>query len=105
MGFKAHLDRRPFNKKFHEVEFKDSLKALFLPITLPERWDILCTAISNLAPASGLTSANVESSLLTEEVNKKNLDNTCSSTALVVNGRSKEKKKEESQGVSLVVAM
>lgn len=83
-----------------EVEFKDSVKALFLLITLPENWDIFCTAISNSAPASGLTSANVESSLLTEEVNTKNLDNTHGSTTLVVRGRSKDKKKGESRGKS-----
>lgn len=54
--------------------------------------------IDNSAPATGLTSSNVESSLLTEEVNKESLDNTCSSTALVVRERSKEKKKEKSMG-------
>ena len=46
----------------------------------------------------GLTSANVESSLLTEEVNRKNLDSNRGSTALVVRGRSKDKKKGESIG-------
>ena len=58
----------------HEVEFQDSVKALFLLITLPESSETFCTAISNSTPAVGLTSANVESSLLTEEVNRKNLD-------------------------------
>ena len=73
------------------------MKALFLLITLPKSWDIFCRAISNSALASGLTSANVESNLLTEEVNRKNLENTHSSIALVVRGRSKEKKKGESR--------
>ena len=66
------------------------MKALFLLITLPERWDTFRTAISNSAQASGLTSVNVESSLLTEEVNRKNLDSTRSGNALYVRGRSKE---------------
>lgn len=48
----------------------------------------------------GLTSANVESNLLTEEVNRKNLDSNQSSTALVVRGRSKDKKKQENRGKS-----
>ena len=73
------------------------MKALFLRITLPESWDVFCTTINNLTPTSGLTSTNVESSLLTEEVNKKNLDNTRSSTASVFRGRSKEKKKGEAE--------
>ena len=43
---------------------------------------------------SGLTSANVESSLLTEEVDRKNLDNTCSSgNAITMRGRSNDKGK------------
>ena len=83
-----------------EVEFPDSVKALFLLITLLESWDIFCTAINNSAPASGLTSANVESSLLTEEVNRKNLNNTRGSTALVVRGRSIDKKKWQNRGKS-----
>ena len=64
------------NLSAQDVEFEDSVKALFLLITLPESWDIFCTAISNSAPAGGLTATNVESSLLTEEVNRKNLNNT-----------------------------
>ncbi|MCO5611538.1 hypothetical protein L7F22_065791 [Adiantum nelumboides] len=33
-----------------EVEFEDLMKALFLLITLPKRWDIFSTAINNSAP-------------------------------------------------------
>ena len=43
--------------------------------------------------ANGLTSANVESNLLTEEVNRKNLDSTHGGNALYVKGRSKERGK------------
>ena len=56
-----------------EVEFPDSVKTLFLLITLLDSWDTFWTAISNSAPASGLIEANVASSLLTKEVNRKNL--------------------------------
>ena len=80
------------NLSAQDVEFEDSVKALFLLITLPESWDIFCTAISNSAPAGGLTATNVESSLLTEEVNRKNLNNTRGGSALVVRGRSDKKK-------------
>ena len=83
------------------------MKALFLLITLPESWETFCTAISNSAPAAtGLTSANVESSLLTEEVNRKNLDSNRGSTALVVREDQRtrrNKKAEASQEVSPVV--
>ncbi|MCO5582096.1 hypothetical protein L7F22_035986 [Adiantum nelumboides] len=78
-----------------EVEFEDSVKAVFLLITLLESGDIFCTWINNSAPASGHTSTNVESNLLTREVNKKNLDNTRSSNALLVKGRSNEKGKSK----------
>ena len=80
------------NLSAQDVEFEDSVKALFLLITLPESWDIFCIAISNSAPAGGLTVTNVESSLLTEEVNRKNLNNTRGGLALVVRGRSDKKK-------------
>ena len=42
----------------------------------------------------------MESNLLTEEVNKKNLDNTRGSSALVVRGRSTDKKKWQNKGKS-----
>ena len=76
-----------------EVEFSNSVKALFLLITLPDSWDTFWTAISISAPPSGLTKANVASSLLTEEVNRKNLDSTQSGTTLYVWGRSQDKGK------------
>ena len=92
----SHLNE--FNTIFsqlsaQEVEFADSMKALFLLIPLPKSWDTFRIAISNSAPASGLTSANVESSLLTKEVNKKNLDSTQGANALCVRGKSKERGK------------
>ena len=74
------------------------MKALFLLITLPESWDTFRTAISNSALASGLTSANVESNLLTKEVNRKIMDSTCGGNALYVRGRSKERSKSDDKG-------
>ena len=83
-----------------EIKFDDSVKAIFLLVTLPESWDTFRTAVSNSAPASGLTSANVESSLLTEEVNRKNLDSSRGSNALVVRGRSNDRGKSTKRGKS-----
>ena len=97
----SHLNE--FNTIFsqlsaQEVEFADSVKTLFLLITLPESWDTFRTAISNSTPASGLTSASEESSLLTEEVNKKNMDSTHGGNGLYVRGRSKERSKSDDKG-------
>ena len=83
------------------VNFEDSVKAMFLLVTLPESWDTFRTAISNSAPVDGLTCADVEGSLLTEEVNRKNLDpSRGSSNALFVRGRSQEKGKQNERGKS-----
>ena len=49
-----------------EVEFLDSIKALFLLITLSNIWDTFLKAISSFAPPSGLIEANVANSLLTK---------------------------------------
>lgn len=99
----SHLNE--FNTIFsqlssQEIKFGDFVKAIFLLVTLPESWDTFRTAISNFAPASGLTSANVESSLLTEEVNRKNLDSSRGSNALVVRGRSNDRGKSIERGKS-----
>ena len=83
-----------------EVEFPDSVKALFLLITLPDSWDIFQTAISNSAPPSGLIEENEASSLLTEEVNRKNLDCIQSGTTLYVWGRSQGKGKSQDRARS-----
>lgn len=99
----SHLNE--FNTIFsqlssQEIKFDDSVKAIFLQVTLPESWDTFRTAISNSAPASGLTSANVESSLLPEEVNRNNLDSSRGSNALVVRGRSNDRGKSAERGKS-----
>ena len=104
----SHLNE--FNTIFsqlsaQEIKFDDSVKAIFLLVTLPESWDTFCTTVSNSAPANGLTSANVESSLLIEEVNRKNLDNTCSSgNDLTLRGRSSETGKNQVNGGSHAVS-
>ena len=66
---------------------------MFLLVTLPESWETFRIALSNFAPATGLTSANVEGSLLTEEVNKKNSKPTKGGNVLVVRGGSNAKGK------------
>ena len=49
-------------------------------------------------PTSGLMFANVESNLLIEEVNKKNMHSTRGGNALYVKGRSKEHSKSDDKG-------
>ena len=82
------------------VKFEDSVKAMILLVTLPDSWDTFRTALSNSAPATGLTSASVEGSLLTEEVNRKNLDSGKGSSALVVRGRSNARDSSDDRGKS-----
>lgn len=60
---------------------------MFFLVTLPESWDTFKTTISNLVPTGESTSAKVESSLLTEEVNWKiNAGISKSSSIMVVRG-------------------
>ncbi|MCO5584708.1 hypothetical protein L7F22_038640 [Adiantum nelumboides] len=58
------------------VEFDDSVRAMFLLVTLPDSWDTFRTTVSNLAALDGLKCADVESSLLMEEVHCKNVEDT-----------------------------
>ena len=54
------------------INFEDSIKAMFLLVTLPKSWDTFHIAISNsVPPDDGLTSADVEGILLIEEINQK----------------------------------
>ena len=92
----AHLNE--FNTIFSQlatqkIVFEDNVKAMFLLVTLPESWDTFRTAISNSVPADELTSTNVESSLLTEEINRKNNAGSKSSSAMAVRGRSMDRQK------------
>ncbi|MCO5608014.1 hypothetical protein L7F22_062217 [Adiantum nelumboides] len=92
----AHLNE--FNTIFSQLAtqkiiFEDNVKLMFLLVTLPESWDTFRTAISNSVPADELTSTNVKSSLLTEEINQKNNAGSKSSSAMVVRGRTMEKHK------------
>ncbi|MCO5569108.1 hypothetical protein L7F22_022815 [Adiantum nelumboides] len=65
-------------------EFDDSQIA----VTLPDSWDTFRTTVSNSAAPDGLKCTDVESSLLMEEVNRKNVEDTKSSNAMHVRGRS-----------------
>ena len=94
-----------FNSVFDQVsgqgiELNDSLKALFLLITLPDSWDTFRTTVSTNAVADGLSSVTVEASLLTEEVNRKNNEASKSGSALVVRGRSVDKNKGKERNQS-----
>ncbi|MCO5614481.1 hypothetical protein L7F22_068764 [Adiantum nelumboides] len=66
------------------VEFDDSVRAVFLLVTLPDLWDTFRTTVSNSVAPDGLKCADVESSLLMEEVNSKNVEDTKSSSAMHV---------------------
>ncbi|MCO5581308.1 hypothetical protein L7F22_035187 [Adiantum nelumboides] len=87
-----------------EVEFQDSVKAMFLLVTLPDSWDTFYIAISNAAPENGLKCDDAKSSLLMEELNHKNVDDSRSSNAMHVKWRqlsrgnhgSSDKKKSKS---------
>ena len=81
------------NLPLKRSKFEDNLKAMFLLVTLPESWDTFRTAISNSVPADEMTSSNVESSLLTEEINQKNNVGSKSSSAMAVRGRSMDRQK------------
>lgn len=74
--------------------FLDPVKAMFLLITLRDSWDTFHTALSNYVSPEGLTSANVEGSLLMEEVNKKNNDKSKENNSLVVCERTQNKEKK-----------
>ncbi|MCO5570761.1 hypothetical protein L7F22_024489 [Adiantum nelumboides] len=39
----------------HEIVFPDSVKTMFLLITLPDSWDTFCLALSNSVVPEGLT--------------------------------------------------
>ena len=78
-----------------EIIFQDTLKAMFLLITLPNSWDTFHMALSTFVTPDGLMSANVKGSLLIDEVNQKNTEKGKGS-ALVVCGRKKTKKKKGS---------
>ncbi|MCO5551642.1 hypothetical protein L7F22_005146 [Adiantum nelumboides] len=96
-----HLNE--FNTIFSQLPtqniiFEDLVKAMFLLMTLPKSIDTLCTTISNSTPIGGLKMENVEGNLQLEDVNRKNLNLSRSSNALVVCGRSNEKGKSNERG-------
>ena len=62
-------------------------------ITLPDNWDTFCTNIRTNPTADGLSLVIVKSSLLTEEVNRKNVEISKNGSALMVCGRSTKRGK------------
>ncbi|MCO5547264.1 hypothetical protein L7F22_000710 [Adiantum nelumboides] len=73
-GASMNVHLNEFNTIFSQlamqkITFEDNVKAMFLLVTLPESWDTFRIAISNSVSTNELTSSNVESSLLTEEIN------------------------------------
>ena len=76
----------------------DEFKATFLLCTLPESWDTFRTAMSN--SNAMLLYADVESSLLVEEMSRQNNASNKSSSALHMRGRSQQRGKSDSYGRS-----
>ena len=72
----------------------DFVKAMFLLVTLPNIWETFKKTLSSSTSLDGLTSANVEASLLIKEVNIKN-SHKGKEEALVVRGRQPKGKKEK----------
>ncbi|MCO5602061.1 hypothetical protein L7F22_056188 [Adiantum nelumboides] len=70
-----------------EVEFQDSVKAMFLLVTFPDSWDTFHTVINILAPENDLKCTDVDSNFLMEELNCKNVDDFRSSNAMHARGR------------------
>lgn len=98
----SHLNE--FNTIFSQlttqkIMFNDSIKAVFLLVTLSKSWDTFRTAISNSAFMDGLTCVDVESSLLIEQVNQKNVDANKSSNALTIRGRSQARRKSREREI------
>ena len=83
-----------------DIKFLDSMKAIFFSITLLDIWNTFKMTLSNSVLAQGLTSANVEGSLLIEEVNCKNNDKGQGNNALVVKGRSNNMENKGKRGQS-----
>ncbi|MCO5575075.1 hypothetical protein L7F22_028872 [Adiantum nelumboides] len=77
--------------QYQGVEFDDLVRAMFLLVTLPASWNTFRTTVSNFAALDCLKCADVESSLLMEEVNCKNVEDNKSSNAMHVRGRSRSR--------------
>ncbi|MCO5594882.1 hypothetical protein L7F22_048917 [Adiantum nelumboides] len=103
----GHLNE--FNSLFSQLtsqgfsEFDDELKSIFLLCSLPNSWDIFCTAISNSAPNGKLIFNNVTNALLTEEIRRKSLEGASHGDAYTASnsqkqrGRDKYKNKSKSR--------
>jgi hypothetical protein len=73
-----------------EVKFKDEDKAITLLCSLPESWDNLVTSIS-FSSIDVLDYDFVVGALLVEEMRRKSSQETSTSKAMLVRGRTKEK--------------
>jgi hypothetical protein len=73
-----------------EVKFKDEDKAIILLCSLPESWDNLVTSIS-FSSIDVLDYDSIVGALLAEEMRRKSSQETSTSEAMLVRGRTKEK--------------
>jgi hypothetical protein len=78
-----------------EVKFEDEDKAITLLCSLPESWDNLVTSIS-FSSTDVLDYDSVVGALLAEEMRRKSSQETSTSEAMLVRGRTKEKNQRSS---------
>ena len=83
------------------ITFDDEMRALLFLCSLPESWDNLMMAVSNMVSGS-LTFNDAVSCILNDEMRRKAVSGTSTSTALMMDtrGRSKEKKSEKGRSKS-----
>ena len=74
-----------------EVKFESEDKAVTLLCSLPESWDHFVTSIS-LSSSETLEFDDVVGALLSEETRKRSNSETSTSEAMMVRGRSKERR-------------
>ncbi|MCO5602591.1 hypothetical protein L7F22_056725 [Adiantum nelumboides] len=97
----GHLNE--FNSLFIQLtsqgfsEFDDELKAIFLLCSLPNSWDIFCTAISNSAPNGRLVINDVTNALLTEEIRCKSLDGASHGDGYMASSSHKHRDREKDE--------
>ncbi|KAJ8492114.1 hypothetical protein OPV22_013835 [Ensete ventricosum] len=79
-----------------KMSLDDELQALLLFSSLPESWETLEVSLSNSAPDGIVTMSQVTSSLLNEELRRKNSATQINSQALVLENRGRSKSKDRS---------
>ncbi|CAL9119146.1 unnamed protein product, partial [Musa textilis] len=80
-----------------KISLDDELQALLLLSSLPESWETLVVSLSNSAPYGIVTMSQVTSSLLNEELRRKNsAASQIDSQALISENRGRSRSKDRS---------